>query len=48
MEVFLAVVILAKIIIKYKKAQGDTAGQKIDSMIGSAKSKIRDLVDDGE
>ena len=48
MEVFLAAVILAVIIIKYRKAQGDTAGQKIDSMIDSAKSKIRELVDDKE
>ncbi|MBR3620880.1 MAG: hypothetical protein IKN56_05180 [Clostridia bacterium] len=48
MEVFLVTVILAVIIIKYKKAQGDTAGQKIDSMIDSAKSKIRELVDDKE
>ena len=48
MEVFLALVILVVIIIKYRKAQGDTAGQKIDSMIGSAKLKIRELVDDKE
>ncbi len=48
MEVFLAAVILAVIIIKYRKAQGDTPGQKIDSMIDSAKSKIRELVDDKE
>lgn len=48
MEVFLAVVILAIIIIKYKRAQGNTAGQKIDSMLGSAKAKIRELVDDPE
>jgi hypothetical protein len=48
MEVFIAVVILAIIVIKFKKAQGDTAGQKIDSMIGDAKARIRELVDDPE